>query len=52
MGALGNYYFDGVSFASASMLYTNADLSTVAPNGWPVAVVVVVCVAHAHVFST
>ena len=34
MGALGNYYFDGVSFASASMLYTNADLSTVAPNGY------------------
>jgi hypothetical protein len=33
-GVLGNYYFDGVSFANASMLYTDAALTTAAPNGY------------------
>jgi len=33
-GVLGTYYFDGVSFANASMLYTDANLTTVAPNGY------------------
>ena len=33
-GVLGNYYFDGVSFANASMIYTDAALTTPAPNGY------------------
>lgn len=33
-GVLGNYYFDGVSFANASMLYTDSALTTAAPNGY------------------
>jgi len=33
-GTIGTYYFDGTSFANASMLYTDASLSTVAPNGY------------------
>ena len=33
-GTIGTYYFDGTSFANATMLYTDATLSTVAPNGY------------------
>jgi len=33
-GVLGTYYFDGVSFANTTMVYTNAGLTTVAPNGY------------------
>ena len=34
MGVLGTYYFDGVSFANASMVYTNSTLTAVASNGY------------------
>lgn len=30
----GTYYFDGVNFSQATALYTNATLSTLAPDGW------------------
>ena len=33
-GTIGTYYFDGTSFATATMLYQDATLSTVAPNGY------------------
>ena len=34
MATLGTYYFDGTSFVNASMLFTDAQLTTVAPNGY------------------
>jgi len=34
MGVLGTYYFDGVSFANASMIYIDSSLSTPGPNGY------------------
>lgn len=33
-GTLGTYYFDGMSFANATMLYTDSALTTVAANGY------------------
>ena len=33
-GVIGTYYFDGVSFANTNMIYTNATLTTIAPNGY------------------
>ncbi len=34
MATLGNYYYDGTSFALATGLFTNSSLSVVAPDGW------------------
>ena len=34
MGVLGNYYYDGTSFASATVLCTDADLLIPALDGW------------------
>jgi len=34
MATLGNYYYDGTSFALATGLFTNSSLTTVAPDGW------------------
>lgn len=33
-GVIGTYYFDGVSFANTTMIYSDATLTTVAPNGY------------------
>lgn len=34
MGTLGTYYFDGNSFQTATAVYTNATLTTLAPDGY------------------
>ena len=34
MGTLGTYYFDGNSFETATAVYTNASLTTLAPDGY------------------
>lgn len=34
MATLGQYYYDGTSFGLATKLYTDASLTTPAPNGW------------------
>ena len=34
MAAIGNYYFNGTSFAQATAIYTNAGLTTLAPDGY------------------
>jgi len=34
MALLGQYYYDGTSFGLATHLYTDASLTTAAPNGW------------------
>ena len=34
MPSIGTYYYDGVSFADATAIYTNATLTSLAPDGW------------------
>ena len=34
MAQLGIYYFNGTSFSTASAIYTNAALTTLAPDGF------------------
>ena len=34
MATLGTYYFNGTSFASATSVYTDAALTTLAPDGY------------------
>ena len=34
MATLGTYCFDGVNFSSATSLYTDSSLSTLAPDGY------------------
>ena len=34
MGITVNYYLDGTTFQNATKVYTDANLTTLAPNGW------------------
>ena len=34
MAAIGTYYFDGTTLANATSVYTNASLTTLAPDGF------------------
>ena len=34
MGITVNYYLDGTTFSNATKIYTDVDLTTLAPNGW------------------
>ena len=34
MATTGTYYFDAASFANATVVYTDQDLTNIAPNGW------------------